>query len=90
MRLKEVIVISVVVGALVAISTDFEKYIAAIGIEMRVEHAQKTALLGASRILRLEKKSIIVSIIVQDSVRSLTTGSCLLFQNQLEQLTTML
>ena len=88
--MKKVIVIPVVVGALGAISTDFEKYIAAIGIEMRVEHAQKTALLGASRILRLEKKSIIVSIIVQDSVRSLTTGSCLLFQNQLEQLTTML
>ena len=42
--MKEVIVIPVVVGALGAISTGFEKYIAAIGIEMRVEHAQKTAL----------------------------------------------
>ena len=40
--MKEVIVILVVVGASGAISPGFEKYIAAIGIEMRVEHAQKT------------------------------------------------
>ena len=40
--MKEVIVIPVIVGALGAISTGFEKYIAAIGIEIRVEHAQKT------------------------------------------------
>ena len=51
--MKEVIVIPVVVGALGAISNGFEKYIAAIGIEMTVEHAQKTALLGTARILRL-------------------------------------
>ena len=51
--MKEVIVIPVVVGALGAISTGFEKYIEAIEIEMRVEHAQKAALLGAARILRL-------------------------------------
>ena len=44
--MKEAVVIPVVVGALGAISTGFEKYIAAIGIEMRVKHAQKTALLG--------------------------------------------
>ena len=51
--MKEVIVIPVVLGALGAISTGFEKYIAAIGIEMRVEHAQKTALLGTARSFRL-------------------------------------
>ena len=51
--MKEVIVIPVVVGALGAISTGFEKYIAATGIEMRVEHAQNRALLGTARILRL-------------------------------------
>ena len=34
--MKEVIVIPVVLGALVAISAGFEKYIAATGIEMRV------------------------------------------------------
>ena len=52
--MKEVIVIPVVVGALGAISTGFEKNIVAIWIEMRVEHAQKIALLGTARILRLE------------------------------------
>ena len=56
--MREVIVIPIVVGALGAISTGFEKYIAAIGIEMRVEHAQKkrkkkTALLGTAKILKL-------------------------------------
>ena len=51
--MKEVILIPVVVGALGAISTGFEEYNTAIGIEMRVEHAQKTALLGTARILRL-------------------------------------
>ena len=40
--MKEVIVIPVVLGALGAISTGFEKYLATIRIEMRVEHAQKT------------------------------------------------
>ena len=51
--MKEVIVIPVVLGTLGVISTGFEKYIAAIGIGMRVEHAQKTALLVTARILRL-------------------------------------
>ena len=51
--MKEVTVIPIVLGALGAISTGFEKYIAANGIEMRVERAQKTALLGTARILRL-------------------------------------
>ena len=36
--MKEIIVIPVVVGALGARSTGFEKYIAAIGIEVREEH----------------------------------------------------
>ena len=81
--MKEVIVIPVAVGALGAILSGFEKYVAAIGTEMRVKHAQKLALLATPRNLRL------VSIIVQDSVRPLTTGCCPLSQNQLEQLTTM-
>ena len=42
--MKEVIVIPVIAGALGAISTGFEKYIAATGTEMRVEHAQKKQL----------------------------------------------
>ena len=93
--MKEVIVIPVVVGALGAISAGFEKYISTIGIEMRVKNAQKKALLGTARILRLvlgwqKTKSIIVSITVQDSVRPLITGCCLLSQNKLEQLATTL
>ena len=51
--MKKVIVIPLVVGALGAISADFEKYVAAIGIDMKVEHAQKTTLLETTRILRL-------------------------------------
>ena len=51
--MKEGIVISVVVGALGAILTGFEKYMTAIGTKMRVEHAQKIAFLGTARILRL-------------------------------------
>ena len=51
--MNKVIVIPVVVGALGAISTVFEKYVAAFGIEMKVEHAQKLALLRTGRILRL-------------------------------------
>ena len=47
--MKEAVVIPVVVGALGAISTGFEKYIAATGIEMRVKLAQKTALLGQQK-----------------------------------------
>ena len=51
--MKEATVIPIVVGALGAISTGFEKDIAAIGIEIRVEHSQKTDLLRTTRILRL-------------------------------------
>ena len=51
--MKEVILIPVVAGALGAISTGFEKYIAAIGIAMRVENEKKTASLGTARILKL-------------------------------------
>ena len=49
--MKKVMVIPVIVGALGAISTCLKKYVAAIGIEIKVEHAQKTGLLGTARIL---------------------------------------
>ena len=39
--MKKVIVISVVVGVLGGISSGFEKYVAAIGTKMKVEHAQR-------------------------------------------------
>ena len=51
--IKKVTVIPVVVDALGAILTGFVKYIAAIEIEVKVEYAQKTALLGTARTLRL-------------------------------------
>ena len=38
--------IPVVVGALGTVSTRFEKFIKYIGITLKTEHAQKTALLG--------------------------------------------
>ena len=49
--MKKVIVIPLVVGALGAMSADFEKYVAAIGIEMKVGHAQKTTSFERTRIL---------------------------------------
>ena len=60
---------------------------------MRVEHTQKTAYWGQQGFWDWyldTKRSIIISITVQDSVRPLTTGCCPLSQNQLEKLTTML
>ena len=45
--------IPIVVGALGVIPTRFEKCVKEVGIEMRDEHGQKTALLGTARVLRL-------------------------------------
>ena len=50
--MKKVTVIPVVGSTLGAISTGF-KYVPAIGIDMKVEHVQKTALMGTARIWRL-------------------------------------
>ena len=90
--MKEVIVIAVVVGALGAISNGFENYIAAIGIEMRVEHSpnHKKQFYWGQHIFRNwyldAKKSVIISSMVPDSVRPLITCCSLLSQNQLDQL----
>ena len=51
--MRNVEIIPVVVGALGAVSKQFEAYVEVIGIKMNIEHAQKTALLGSARILRL-------------------------------------
>ena len=51
--MRKVEIIPIVVGALGAVSKQFEAYVEAIGIKMNVEHAQKTTLLGSARILRL-------------------------------------
>ena len=44
-------VILSVTRTLGVITTCFEKYVKEVGIEMRVEHVQKTALLGEARVL---------------------------------------
>ena len=49
---EEVTVIPVVIGALGAVSKEFDKWIEKIGISLRTGHVQKTALLGTARILR--------------------------------------
>ena len=50
--MKKVVVIPHVVGALGTITTKFEKYTENLGIEIRIEHVQKSALLGMARIIR--------------------------------------
>ena len=51
-QMKMIAVIPIVVGALVAITAKLEKYIESLGIEIRIEHLQKSALLGTARIIR--------------------------------------
>ena len=51
-QMKKVVVIPIVVGALGTITTKFEKYIKSLGIDIRIEHVQKSALLGTARIIR--------------------------------------
>ena len=48
--MKKVVVIPIVVGALETITTKFGKYLESLGI--RIEHVQKSALLGTARIIR--------------------------------------
>ena len=52
-KMRRVTVIPIVIGTLGVITTQFEKYVKEVGIEMHVEHVQKTALLGTARVLRL-------------------------------------
>ena len=51
--MRKVSVIPVVVGALRAVSTRFQKFVEDIGITLKTGHAQKTALLGTAGVLRL-------------------------------------
>lgn len=52
--MKKKTVIPVAVGSFGAISTDVEKYVVAIEIVFKAEHAPKTALLGTAEISRLD------------------------------------
>ena len=51
-QMKKVVVIPIVVGGLGTITTKFGKYIENLGIEIRIEHVQKSALLGTAGIIR--------------------------------------
>uniref|UniRef100_A0A0L8GBW9 Uncharacterized protein n=1 Tax=Octopus bimaculoides TaxID=37653 RepID=A0A0L8GBW9_OCTBM len=50
--MRKVMAKPVIIGALGAVSKGFEKHIKNIGVAVRLEMIQKTALLGTSRILR--------------------------------------
>ena len=51
-RMRKVIVIPVVIGALGAVSVNFKEYMKRIGVSVRLEVIQKTALLETAKILR--------------------------------------
>ena len=55
--MKKVEVIPIVVGALGAISKKLDKWIEKLGIHIRIELLQTTALLGTARILRKSLES---------------------------------
>ena len=50
--MKKVVVTPIVVGALGTITTKFDKYTESLGIEIKTEHVQKSALLGTARTIR--------------------------------------
>ena len=50
--MQKVFVVPVVIGALGAISVNFKEYMKRIGVNMRLDVIQKTALLGTAKILR--------------------------------------
>ena len=58
-RIRKVIVVPVVIGALRAVSVNFKEYMKRIGVNVRLEVIQKTALLGTAKILRKVKESIV-------------------------------
>ena len=51
-RMRKVIVFPVVIGALGVVSVNFKEYMKRIGVNVRLEVIQKTALLGTAKILR--------------------------------------
>ena len=51
-RMRMVIVVPVVIGALGTVSVNFKEYMKRIGVNVRLEVIQKTALLGTVKILR--------------------------------------
>ena len=49
-RIRKVIVVPVVIGAPRAVSVNFKEYIKRVGLNVRLEVIQKTALLGTAKI----------------------------------------
>ena len=49
---RKVIVVPVVIGTFGAVSVNFKEYMKRIGVNVRLEVIQKTALLGTAKILR--------------------------------------
>ena len=50
--MQKVFVVPVVIGALGAVSVNFKEYMKRIGVNVRLDVIQKTALLGTAKILR--------------------------------------
>ena len=50
--MRKVIVVPVVIGTFGAVSVNFKEYMKRIGVNVRLEVIQKTALLGTAKILR--------------------------------------
>ena len=57
-RMRKVIVVPVVIGALGAVSVSIKEYMKRIGVNVRLEVIQKTALLGTVKILK--KSTVLV------------------------------
>ena len=55
--MKKVDVIQIIVGALGAVTNKLDKWIEKLGMHIRIELLQKTALLGTARILRRSLES---------------------------------
>ena len=51
-RVRKVIVVPVVIGALGAVSVNFKEYMKRIGANARLEVIQKTTLLGTAKIVK--------------------------------------
>ena len=51
-RMRKVLVVPVVIEALGAVSVNFKEYMKRMGVNVRLEVIQKTALLGITRVLK--------------------------------------
>ena len=54
--MRKVIVVPAVIGAVGAVSVNFKEYMKRMGVNVRLEVIQKTALLGTAKILRKVKR----------------------------------